>query len=505
MPRLRYANGDGSSPDREATREEPDQDRHDPRPSHSPLLGPVIGDRRAGTRGRELGALGDRLRGTVVTPDDPSYDRARAVWNGTVDRRPVGVAYCETAGDVITTLRFARESGLPVAVRGGGHSIPGYSTCDDGLVIDLSRIGYVRVDPRERTADVGGGALLGDLERATARHGLVCPVGAVGHTGVAGLTLGGGLGRLTRRFGLTVDNLLAVELVTAEGRLIRASEDEHPDLFWAIRGAGANFGIVTRFEFRLHRMQPVVTGGLIAYPIERAADVADHVRSVADDGPDELTLNMSWGRAPAIPQVPSEVVGQEVVFLSVTLAASYEDADRTLRPLRDLGPVADTVGPVPYLQLQTQADEIMAWGNRYYWKGAFADGMSDHLLRAAIDRSVDCPTDLGGVGVMTLGGAMSHVPEHATAFGGRRGRFWILVESQWTDPDDDVRHFSWGRAAMGAMEPFTMRRNYVNDLGDVGQETVRSAFGGATYARLVGLKRAWDPDNVFRRNHNIQP
>lgn len=450
-------------------------------------------------------ALGDALDGEVVAPGDDRYDAARAVWNATVDRHPAAVAYCVDVGDVVAALRFARGHDLVVAVRSGGHSVPGYSVCDGGIVIDLSRLRGVVVDPHRRVARVAGGSLLGDLDAAAQAYDMVCPVGAVTHTGVAGLTLGGGLGRLMRRYGLTVDSLRVVELVTADGRCVRASAEENPGLFWGLRGAGANFGIATAFEFDLHPLEPVVTAGALIYNIERAAEVGQLVRTLPDTAPDELVVSMSWAPSPAEPPFDPAMAGRPIAVCSVTYSGPVGEADRVLQPLRALGPVVDTVGPTRYLDLQRSTDDVMAWGQRYYWKGAFVTDLSDELLGVAVDHSVDVPSPHAGVSLMTLGGAIDRVPAEHTAFAARAGRFWLMAEAVWDHPADDATYLGWGRDAMAAMAPFTMDRNYANDMGRVGTDALRTAYGDDHYARLVALKRIWDPDNVLRSNHNIDP
>lgn len=462
------------------------------------------------TVGMRLGSAGvrslrDVFRGELVLPEHARYDAARAVWNGTVDRRPAAVAYCNDSTDAMTALRFARDHDLPLAIRSGGHSVPGYSVCDGGVVIDLSRLREVVVDPKRRVARVAAGALLGDLDAAAQAHGLVCPVGAVTHTGVAGLTLGGGLGRLMRRYGLTIDSLREVELVTADGVIVRASAEENDELFWGLRGAGANFGIATAFEFDLHPLDPLLTAGSLIYDIERAGELGELVRTMPDTADDELVVSLSWGPSPAeAPFDPSEA-GRPIAVCGVVYSGPRSRADRVLRPLRDLGPDRDTVGPTSYIDLQRSSDEVMRWGRRYYWKGAFATDLGPDLVNVAVERSVDVPSPYAAVGVMTLGGAIDRVPDHETSFAARAGRFWVMAEAVWDRPEEDATYLGWGRDAMAAIEPFTMERNYTNDMGRVDRGAVRAAFGHERYRRLLELKRTWDPDNVFRSNHNIDP
>jgi FAD/FMN-containing dehydrogenase len=449
-----------------------------------------------------LSTFRDTFAGEVVLPDDPGYDGARAVWNALIDRRPALVARCAGVDDVRRTVRFARDQDLPLAVRCGGHSLAGFSTCDDGVVLDLSLMRDVQVDPERRIARVAGGALLSQLDAAAQAHGLVCPVGVVGHTGVAGLTLGGGMGRLQRRFGLSIDNLRSVELVTADDRVLTVSEHEEPELFWGIRGAGPNFGVVTSFEFELHEMGPVVTQGFVDYPAERAPEVTARLREYLGSAPDEVMV--SFGVSKGTPEDGDDHVGRPIVYIGATHSGSPEDAEEVLRPIRDLGPLVDTFRPVNYLELQTSNDEDMAWGKRFYMKGGFLAELSDAFVDVAIEKSAapggDCVINL-----WAHGGAVSRVPDDAMAFTGRDAPFWLGIEAEWDDPAEDEALIDWGRTTMDALTPFTAAGHYVNDVVETGRDVARSVYGDAKYERLVALKRAFDPDNVFRLNQNIQP
>jgi FAD/FMN-containing dehydrogenase len=454
---------------------------------------------------QSIAALRERFRGQVVAPGDPGYDPARAVWNATADARPALVARCTGADDVAAAVRFARDRELLVAVRGGGHSYPGFSTCDGGIVIDLSPMAAVQVDPDRRVATAAGGALLGELDRRAQAFGLACPTGHVSHTGVGGLTLGGGVGRLTRRYGLTLDNLAAVELVTADGERLRADAGTEPELFWGLRGAGANFGIATSFELGLHPVGPRVLAGIAVYPIERAREVAAAFAASMATAPDEVTAGMGWFVAPPGPPFPPAVAGRPVVVVNATHAGPPAAAERDLAPLRDLGPALDTFAPRPYLDLQSESDDHYRWGRRYYWKGLLLES----LASAAVDQIgallAAAPGPDCGVGLLSLGGAFARVPEDATAFSGRAAALWLITEAVWDDPAEDPARIAWGRDAMAALRPFATSVNYVNDLGQLDQDAIRGAYGPAKYDRLVALKRTWDPDNVFRRNQNIRP
>ena len=435
--------------------------------------------------------------GEVIRPRDPGYDAARRVWNGMVDKRPALVVRPTAPSDVVEALRFAREEDLVVAVRCGGHSIPGLSTCDDGIVIDLSRMRGATADPEQRVAVAAGGSLLAELDDAAQSFGLVCPVGVVSHTGVAGLTLGGGMGLLQRKFGLTIDNLRAVDLVTADGSMIRASEDENADLFWGLRGAGANFGIATSFEFGLHPLDGPITHGAVVHPIERAGELAAIFRETLEDAPDELWMGFYLRVEPGTGPVAS---------VSLLHCGPPQQAERDLAPLRSLGPaLVDSIEVKPYLVAQHLADETMEWGHRFYMKSAFLPALPDELVELGVEHAHRIPPGAEGeFSIWSWGRAIATVPEEATAFTGREAGFWMAAEVQWDDPALDDRSREWARETVAAVEPFSMPGRYVNDVAET-QEDGRSIYGDAKYERLVALKRAWDPDNFFRLNQNIRP
>ena len=447
----------------------------------------------------DLGKLADAFSGEIVRPDDPGYDSARAVWNSMIDRRPALIVRPNGNDDVVAALRFAREQELIVAVRCGGHSIPGFSTCDDGIVIDLSRMRGADVDPDRRTARVRGGSLLAELDDAAQAHRLVCPVGVVSHTGVAGLTLGGGMGRLQRQLGLTIDSLLAVELVTADGLVVRASEDENPELFWGMRGAGANFGIVTSFEFQLHPFEGLVTYGTVTHPIERAEELAGRFRELVEGGPDELWT--SFGMA-----VGGDVRGP-VASVSVLHSGSPADAERDLAGLRALAdPFEDSIESKQYLASQRLFDAPMEWGQRFSMKSSFLASLPDALVRDWADQVSDVPDGAeGGFSVWAWGRAIASVSEDDTAFTGRDAAFWAGAEIAWNDDGLDEACRSWARAAVDTTAPYASAGRYVNDVMEVGDDVARMIYGAGKYERLVALKREWDPDNVFRLNQNIAP
>ena len=445
------------------------------------------------------------IGGQVIVPTDEGYDAARIVWNGMIDRYPAVIVRCTSVGDVVAALRFAREQDLVVAVRGGGHSVGGFSTCDGGVVIDLSGMRGARVEPERRLARVNGGALLGELDHAAQAFGLACPVGVVSHTGVAGLTLGGGMGRLQRRFGFTIDNLAWVDLVAAEGTQVTASEEENPDLFWGVRGAGANFGIVTSFGFRLHEVGPMVTQGTALYPEEHAADAIDAFRQIVASAPDEFHPALTFTRTRSDDQtVPAEARGRPVVVVGVAHSGPVEDAEPLLAPVRATRPLVDTIRPKTYLEMQSAADDELAWGKRFYMKGGFARELSDALVDVCLSAVADAPGDCN-VGFWTQGGAISRIPDDAMAFTGRHAPYWFGAEAFWTDPAEDEAFIGWGRRTWNALEPFAAAGHYVNDMVDTGDDVVRSIYGEGKYERLVALKRRYDPDNVFRLNQNVRP
>ncbi len=437
--------------------------------------------------------LGPGFAGQVIGPGDPEYDQARAVWNAIADRRPAMIARCTSVDDVVAAIRHARERGLTVAVRGGGHSVAGLSTCDGGMVIDLSRMREVEVDPVRRRALVQGGAHLSQLDAAAQAHRLVCPVGVVGHTGVGGLTLGGGMGRLMRKFGLTVDNLVGVDLVTCDGERMHASEDENADLFWGLRGAGANFGVVTSFEFRLHPLDADVYVGAVAFPTERGFEVGERVREFVATH-DDVHLALSFGRDPE--RGPMFSVGS-------THAGRVEQAERDLRVFRESGPLMDTFVLMRYVQVQSMFDDVMDWGNRVYTKSGFVAELSDEVIEQCCRLTETAPPD-GELSVWALGGAVGMVSDDAMAYTGRGGAYNVSAELTWTDPADDESRIAWGRAAMAQLKPHLVTGRYVNEVSDVGEDGAQ-IYGKAKYARLVELKRKYDPDNFFRLNQNIRP
>jgi FAD/FMN-containing dehydrogenase len=456
--------------------------------------------------GAALASLRTTLRGQLIVPGDTDYDRSRVVWNAIADRYPALIARCTGVDDVVAAVRFARDHDLVIAVRGGGHSVAGFSTCDGGVVIDLSGMRAVKVDPAKRVARVEGGALLEQLDRAAQEYGLACPVGVVGHTGVAGLALGGGMGRLQRKHGFTIDNLLSVELVTAEGVVRHVSEETDPELFWGLRGAGANFGVATAFEFRLHPIGPNATSAVVVFPIDRARDAAALYRDLSRSAPNHMHLGLNFATAPGgRAGTGGGPRGDATVAVGVAHFGDPTDADRDLRPLRSqVEPLSATVTPTTYLALQKMSDEEMGWGKRFYMKGAFLDELSDAAVDRAAEQVAVAPGECS-IGLWAQGGATLNVADDATAFTGRGAAHWLGAEVLWVEKEQDRDHIAWGRAAMAALKPYTRAGHYVNDVVEVGDDVVRAIYGDKKYERLRALKRAHDPDNVFRLNQNIRP
>jgi FAD/FMN-containing dehydrogenase len=445
------------------------------------------------------------LSGTLLTPDSPGYDEARTIWNAMIDRRPGLIVRCGDGADVAAAVRFARAHDLLVAVRGGGHNIAGNSVCDGGLMIDLSPMRQVRVDPAARTARVGPGATLGDVDRTTQGYGLATPLGVNSTTGIAGLTLGGGFGWLSRRFGLTIDNLLSAEVVTAEGEIVRAGEQENPDLFWAIRGGGGNFGIVTSFEFRLHPVGPEVLSGLVVHPLAGARDVLRFYRDFLPTTPEAYSCWFVLRRAPPLPFLAPEWHGRPILALAMCWSGDLADGERVAAPLRAFGaPLADVVAPNPYADWQTVLDPLLAPGLRNYWKSHDFLELSDGLIDVLLEYTERIPDPNCEIAFAQVGGAVSRVPLDATAYTHRDAQFVMNVHGRWADPALDQTCIGWARDLFRASTPFATGGAYVNFLTEEEGDRVRAAYG-PNYARLVELKNRYDPANLFRMNQNIRP
>jgi FAD/FMN-containing dehydrogenase len=454
-----------------------------------------------------LGALASRHRGPLLRPVDPGYEQARTVWNGMIDRKPGLIARCSGAADVMACVTFAREHGLRVAVRGGGHNVAGHAVCDDGLVIDLTGMRAVTVDPARRTARVQGGAELGDLDHETQPFGLAAPVGVVSATGVAGLTLHGGFGWLSRRHGLSVDNLLAVDLVTADGQLRRASAEEHPDLYWAVRGGGGNFGVVTALEFQLHPVGPEVWLLFAMYPAERAREALRLLRTEFPRSPEELGLIGVFWSAPHLPEVPESAWGSEVFIFLGCYSGPLDRGEEVLRPYRTLGaPLADLSGVTRFLDVQRALDADYPDGMLYYWKSLYLDRLDDDAISALVAHAAARPSPISTLDVWGLGGAISRVDPRATAFARRDAPFLLGIEANWQRPEDSAANVAWGRRLFQDMQRFSRGGAYLNFPGfaEEGESLVRGAYG-PNYERLQRVKAAYDPDNLFCGNLNIPP
>jgi len=450
-------------------------------------------------------ALRSSFRGALLPPGEEGYEEARSVWNGAIDRHPALIARCAGADDVVEAVRFARERELPVTVRGGGHAVAGHAVCDGGLMIDLSLMKAVEVDPDARTARAAGGLLWRELDAATQQHGLATTGGIISHTGIGGLTLGGGFGHLMRRHGLTVDNLLAVELVTADGERLRVDAASEPELFWGLRGGGGNFGVATAFEYRLHPVGPLVLGGPMFWGLDDAPAVLRVLRELAPAAPDELGISISIMPAPPMPFLAPEQFGKPVIGLVLAWMGDFAAGERAIAPLREVGrPLADVVRPVPYLALQSMLDGGAPHGRHYYWKAHRLPALSDVTIDVFCERASAFTSPFAQINGWAVGGAVSRVDPGATAVGERETGFELSFAVGWppSDPDGE-RHRAWSRAGWEALrgESAGIYANFISDEGSAGVE----AAYGARLARLTAVKDRYDPDNVFRHNANIPP
>jgi FAD/FMN-containing dehydrogenase len=444
-------------------------------------------------------------RGRLVTPQDADFDEVRRIWNATIDRRPAAILQCASADDVPPAIGFARNHGLQLSVRGAGHNIAGNAVCEGGLMIDFSRMKAVRIDPGQRRAYVEPGATLADFDEAAQAHGLATPVGINSTTGIAGLTLGGGFGWLTRKHGMTIDNLVAAQVVTADSEKLRTSEKEHPDLFWALRGGGGNFGIVTSFEFKLHPIGPDVTAGLIVFPMTEAQRVLRQYREFVARAPDELSVWLVMREAPPLPFLPAEVHGKPALVLALCFSGAPAEGEKFVAELRRFGkPWGEHVGPVPYAQWQKAFDPLLAPGARNYWKSHNLTKLPDALLATLIEQAVRLPSSQCEIFVAHIGGAASRVPSDAMAYGHRDAEFVMNVHARWDEPAQDEACIRWARGVFDAVRPYATGGTYVNFMTEDENERVAMAYG-ANHARLAELKARYDPQNVFRMNQNIKP
>ncbi|MFJ4986883.1 FAD-binding oxidoreductase [Streptomyces sp. NPDC088732] len=450
------------------------------------------------------GRLRERVRGQVITPGSEDYDRARTVRNAMIDKRPAAVVRCAGADDVRAVVDFARDNGLELAVRGGGHSVPGFGTCDGGVVADLSPMRAVRVDPRTRTARAEGGATWDDFNTATHAHGLATTGGIVSTTGVGGLTLGGGIGYLSRALGLSCDNLVSADVVTADGNLVVASGKEHEDLFWALRGGGGNFGAVTAFVFRLAPLTDVY-GGLMLYEMDHAATVLRAYRDAIAAAPERLCVFPAFHIAPPLPFIPEDRHGDRFVALVACWTGPPEEGERVLRPFRDAAPVAaEHVGPMPYPVMNSLFDAILPPGLQHYWKAAFAAELTDEALVAHVAHAPGLPAVNTAVHIYPIDGACHRVAPDATAFAYRDASFAAVIAGMWPDAAANDANIAWVRGYYEAIAPHSQEGGYVNFMAGDDQGRVRANYRG-NHDRLVEVKRAWDPGNLFHLNQNIRP
>jgi FAD binding domain/Berberine and berberine like len=458
----------------------------------------------AGLSAETTEQLSASLRGDLIGPADRGYDEARRVYNGMIDRRPAAIIRAADAADVIAGVNLAREEGLDVSVRGGGHSVPGFGTNDGGIVIDLSAMRGIRVDPERRTARAEGGATWGDLDHATHAFGLATTGGIISTTGVAGLTLGGGIGHLARGHGLSCDNLISADVVTADGQLVTASEDQNADLFWALRGGGGNFGAVTSLEFRLHPVGEIY-GGPIFYPVDRAGDVMRFYREFIAQAPEELGAFFAFQIAPPLPFIPEERHGETMCLIVACWTGPVEEGEQAVAPLLDAAPVvAQHVGPMPYPALNSAFDALLPKGLQHYWKADFVRELTDGAIAAHVEHGPRVPCVESTMHMYPINGASNRVPSDATAFAYRDAQFACVIAGMWPDPADNERNTAWVRDYWQAIHPHSELGGYVNFMAGDDQDRIRDNYRG-NYDRLAEVKRRYDGENLFRMNQNIEP
>ena len=454
-----------------------------------------------------LEELRSTIRGTVITASDPGYDAARSIWNAMIDRRPSAIVQAVGTQDVVEAVNYARNNNRLLSIKGGGHNISGLAVCDDGLTLDMSQMRGVWVDRAAHTARAQVGCTLGDVDRETQVHGLAAVLGFVSKTGITGLTLGGGFGYLSRQYGYTSDNVLSMDVVTAQGRVVRASETENPDLFWGLRGGGGNFGVVTGIEYKLYPVGPEVMAGAIAWPAEDAGKVLELYHGMVEKAPTEFTLVAILRIAPPAPWLSPDIHGKPVVVLVACHSGPVEEGKKLVAPIKDFGtPVGDVIQPRPYVTQQSLLDATQPKGRRYYWKSMNLPELSDAAIDRFVQNALDQPSPLATTDLWHIGGAVRRIGEEDTAFAGRNARFLFAVEANWEDPRDDDLNITWARESVDAMREFSDGSRYFNfpGLHEEGEEIMRDTFG-AKYQRLVALKNKYDPTNLFRLNQNIKP
>ena len=458
-------------------------------------------------RAAAIETLAADFAGQLIQPGEADYDTARQIWNGQVQRRPALIARCRGVADVMAAVRLCRQHEIPASVRGGGHAVAGHAVCDGGVVIDLSAMTGSRVDPLARTIELEGGCWNAHLDRESQAFGLAATGGIVSHTGIGGLTLGGGLGHLMRRFGLAIDALRSCDVVTAGGEFVVASEQENPELFWGLRGGGGNFGIVTNFTFELRPLGPMVLAGMMAWPMDDAPRVLGFLRDFIADAPDEVGLLATLRLAPPLPVVPESLWGKPIVALTATYAGPIDEGRDALAPIRQLPiPAYDTVQPKPYATHQKMFDALYPHGRHYYWKSHKLGPLTDEIIDVMVGQAAQVTSPLSAVTVFSFGGAVARVPEEATAFPYRDASHDINIVASWLPEEagDADRHIEWVRGFFRALEPYS-RGVYVNFTSDDANDRVRDAYGDRQWARLTALKAKYDPTNFLRMNANIQP
>lgn len=452
-----------------------------------------------------LESLKATIRGRVLTAGDPGYDEARTLWNAMIDRHPALIVRCAGVSDIRHAVRFASDNGLPLAIRGGGHNIAGSAVCDDGLVADLSPMRSVRIDPTAHRAYVEPGVTLGDFDHEAQAFGLATPLGINSTTGVAGLTLGGGMGWLSRRYGLSADNLLSVDVITAQGELVHATDGEHADLFWALRGGGGNFGVATLFEFGLHPVGPDIFGGLIVLPIEQARTALARYRTAVDAMPDELSVWVVMRPAPALPFLPADVHGKPIIAFAICFTGPIEQGPRLADEIRHFGtPCGEHVGVMPYAKWQQAFDPLLTAGARNYWKSHNLGTLPDGLLDTLIEFAGQVPSPQCEIFIGQIDGQVGRIAADATAYPSRDARFVLNVHARWISPDDDMRCIAWARDFFKATAPFAQGSVYVNFMTQDETGRIEAAYG-RNIQRLTAVKSHYDPENLFHHNQNIRP
>jgi FAD/FMN-containing dehydrogenase len=445
------------------------------------------------------------VKGSVLIPDEPSYEEARQIWNAMIDRRPALIVQCADANDVAPAIAFARKNKLEVSIRGGGHNIAGNALTDGGLTIDFSNTKNVRVDAAKKRAFVEPGATLADLDQATQVHGLATPVGINSTTGIAGLTLGGGFGWLTRKYGMTIDNLVSVDMITADGKKVRASEKENSDLFWALRGGGGNFGVVTQFEFQLYPVGPKILAGLMVFPFSQARQILTKYRQFIKSAPEELNVWVVLRQAPPLPFLPENVHGKEVVVLPIFYCGAVAEGEKLIAPLRAFGDVVgEHIGAQPYADWQKAFDPLLTPGARNYWKSHNFTELADGALNSVIDFAGTLPSPQCEIFIGLIAGAPNRIAVNATAYAARDAKLVLNVHGRWDEAKDDQKCIAWARDFFKASTPYASGGAYVNFMTDEEGDRVAAAYG-SNYERLVEIKRRYDPDNVFHTNQNIKP